>query len=121
LNQAARAAIDRAKRAVAAERLTGPRVDDEFARLADALADDRASGGEGWADDLPPGGRPGARARTAEIVAAFQPDGISAPKILAALRAEGYDAGRSTVYEWLKADCVDGGYGAWHPKPGSDL
>ncbi len=115
------AKIAKARRMIHLDKAAAPRhVDAEWERLAAQLGDDRAAGGEGWADARPDGGRPDARTRVGQIVAEFQPGGISAPKILAALRAEGYDTGRSTVYEWLNADCVDGGYGAWHPKPGSD-
>lgn len=113
LNQAARAAIDRAKRAVADDRLTGPRVDDEFARLADALADDRAAGGEGWGGD---GVAVEPRARLGQLLADVGEDGTSGPKLREQLAAEGHDVPLPTLYRWLKADADDGGYGKWHPK-----
>lgn len=112
-------AVNRAKRAVNAQRLTGPRVDQAWAQLADQLDADRAAGGPGWFDPDPTAGAD-PRERMRELLDTAGPAGTSGPKLQEALAAEGHDVPTATLYRWLNADAVDGGYGAWRPRKDQD-
>jgi S-DNA-T family DNA segregation ATPase FtsK/SpoIIIE len=61
----------------------------------------------------PAGGAVEPRARMLELLDAAGPDGLSGDAVLSALRDEGVSVARSTVFEWLRRDAVDGGYGRW--------
>jgi len=106
-------ALNRVRRARTAEGLTGERLDERWADLAAQLGDDRAAGGEGWADD---GVATEPRARMLQLVDAAGGNGVSGPKLREALAAEGHDVPMTTLYRWLKADAVDGGYSVWHSR-----
>lgn len=107
------AKIAHARRVIGRRDATAPdRVDAEWARLAAELGDDRAAGGEGWADDV----ATDPRARIRQLLAVAGEDGMSGPKIRETLATEGHDVPTTTLYRWLNADAVDGGYGAWHPR-----
>lgn len=107
------AKIDAARRAVAAERQLGS-IEDQFARIAGQLADDRAAGGEGWAD-----GRQldDARAAALHLLDQAGPEGLSGPRVHELLVEQGAAMTSRTVYRWLAADAIDAGYGRYvHPK-----
>jgi hypothetical protein len=109
------AALARARHVIAGERVKGAppeRVDAEFERIAGGLADDRASGGEGWVEGTPPaGGDP--RARMLAIVEAAGPAGISGPRVQDQLAEEGFEVPTSTLYTWLNGDCAKRAHGAY--------
>lgn len=107
-------APQRVRRAQAAERMVGERLDHAWADLAGRLDDDRAGGGEGWNDDA----ATEPRARMRQLLAAAGPDGMSGPKIRDVLSGEGHDVPMTTLYRWLAADADDGGYGVWCPRKG---
>jgi hypothetical protein len=108
------AKIDHARRVIASEqRKARLDVDSEWAALAGHLADDRAAGGAGWADD---DGATEPRARMRQLVDAAGDDGVSISKILKSLADEGHDVPKPTLYRWLKKDTTDGGYGIWRRK-----
>lgn len=113
------AKIAHARRVIGRRDATIPdRVDAEWARLAAELGDDRAAGGEGWADDEP--SPPDPKAIMHGVVDQAGPVGISGPKVHAALAAAGIDVSPRTVYRWLNEagetsppTIVDAGYGAY--------
>lgn len=90
----------------ARDRLAG--MPDEYARkeaerLLGELEDERVAPEETPAADP--------RGRMRELLDAAGAAGISGPKLLDQLHAEGLQVARSTMYEWLKKDAVDLGYG----------
>jgi hypothetical protein len=121
-HQAAREAIDRAKRAVAAERLTGPRVDLEFERLTGGLADLQAVGAL-FAEAPPaPGELPESplpadpRAAALAVLRRFGAAGGSGTAVHAALAEAGISVSLSRVYDYLNEAEVKVRHGVYvHP------
>lgn len=109
-------AIRRARAAQAHEHLRqmpDEYAEREFARLAETVEDERARG------EVPPAGRVDTRGRMRELLDAAGAEGVSGPRLLEQLDAEGLSVPRSTLYVWLKADAVDLGYGRWQTRPGA--
>jgi hypothetical protein len=111
------AAIEAARRDINLRQATTPRrVDTEWERLAEHLADDRAAGGEGWGADP----EPDPKTLMLGILDRAGTAGMSGPKMHAALAAAGIDVSPRTVYRWLNdatetdpPAVVDAGYGAY--------
>ena len=104
--------IEIARRAVHREKLDGMPAwyrDQEWDRMHSELEDERARG------ETPPAGRVDPRARMRELLDAAGAEGVSGPRLLEQLEAEGLSVPRSTLYAWLKNDAVDAGYGRWKP------
>ncbi len=111
------AKIAKARRLIHLDKAGAPeRVESEWERLAAQLGDDRAAGGEGWGGDP----APGPKTVMIGIVDRAGRDGISGPKVHAALVEASVDVSARTVYRWLNEatqtsppDVVDAGYGAY--------
>lgn len=99
-------ALDRKIAAARMATMAASQVDQEWSQLVEQLEDARVSG-------------PQPRTRALELLDAAGQNGLSGPALHRALLGEGLSVARSTLYDWLNADAVDGGYGRYvHPRHG---
>jgi S-DNA-T family DNA segregation ATPase FtsK/SpoIIIE len=107
-------AIRRARAVQAHERLRqmpAEYAEREFARLAEAVEDERARG------ETPRAGRVDPRARMLQLLDAAGAEGVSGPRLLELLDGEGLSVPQTSLYRWLSSDATKLGYGRYvHPK-----